>query len=428
MYALVDCNNFFVSCERVFRPDLEGKAVVVLSNNDGCIVSRSNESKAMGIKMGTPFFKVKHLADAGQLHVFSSNYALYGDLSNRVMSILADAVPRIEIYSIDEAYLHLEGIDPLLVPQLCRGLVDKVGKWVGVPVSIGIAPTKTLAKIASHFAKKYKGYKGVCMMDTDAKRLKALELTPIDDVWGVGRRLAPKMQQMAVKTALDFVNRPKDWVERTFSLPVVRTWEELQGHPCVEEDKDDRRKSICTSRSFADMIEDENELMLRVSDFAALCAKKLREEGSAASDVTTFMYTNRFREDLQQYFPSATIRLDVAASSAQEIVGAALRAFRTIYRPGFRYKKAGVIVSNIVPDDAVQGTIFGFNEELRNRYDRLSEVMDKVNRAAAGGLDSSGKSLIRLAAQRPGHFADGIRRDFCSRLYTTSLDEIIEVR
>jgi DNA polymerase V len=159
-----------------------------------------------------------------------------------------------------------------------------------------------------------------------------------------------------------------------------------------------------------------------------LCAKKLREEGSAACDVTTFMYTNRFREDLQQYFPSATIRLDVAANSAQEIVGAALRAFRTIYRPGFRYKKAGVIVSNIVPSGAVQGAIFGFDEELRNRQDRLSEVMDKVNRAAAGGTDSSGKSLIRLAAQRPGHFADGIRRDFCSRLYTTSLDDIIEVR
>ena len=428
MYALVDCNNFFVSCERVFRPDLEGKAVVVLSNNDGCIVSRSNESKAMGIKMGTPFFKVTHLADAGHLHAFSSNYALYGDLSDRVMSILADAVPRIEIYSIDEAYLHLEGIDPEKVPQLCRELVDNVRKWVGVPVSIGVAPTKTLAKIASHFAKKYKGYKGVCMIDTEAKRLKALELTPIGEVWGVGRRLAPKMQQMSVMTALDFVNRPKDWVERTFSLPVVRTWEELQGHACVEEEREERRKSICTSRSFADMIEDENELMLRVSDFAALCAKKLREEGSAACDVTTFMYTNRFREDLQQYFPSATIRLDVAANSAQEIVGAALRAFRTIYRPGFRYKKAGVIVSNIVPSGAVQGAIFGFDEELRSRQDRLSEVMDKVNRAAAGGTDSSGKSLIRLAAQRPGHFADGIRRDFCSRLYTTSLDDIIEVR
>ena len=428
MYALVDCNNFFVSCERVFRPDLEGKAVVVLSNNDGCIVSRSNESKAMGIKMGTPFFKVKHLSDAGHLHAFSSNYALYGDLSDRVMSILADAVPRIEIYSIDEAYLHLEGIDPGKVPQLCRELVDKVRKWVGVPVSIGVAPTKTLAKIASHFAKKYKGYKGVCMIDTEAKRLKALELTPIGDVWGVGRRLAPKMQQMAVMTALDFVNRPKDWVERTFSLPVVRTWEELQGHACVEEEREERRKTICTSRSFADMIEDENELMLRVSDFAALCAKKLREEGSAACDVTTFMYTNRFREDLQQYFPLATIRLDVAANSAQEIVGAALRAFRTIYRPGFRYKKAGVIVSNIVPSGAVQGAIFGFDEELRSRQDRLSEVMDKVNRAAAGGTDSSGKSLIRLAAQRPGHFADGIRRDFCSRLYTTSLDDIIKVR
>ena len=193
MFALVDCNNFFVSCERVFRPDLEGKAVVVLSNNDGCVVSRSNESKAMGIKMGVPFYQVKHFVDEGKLHAFSSNYALYGDLSSRVMSLLADAVPKIEIYSIDEAFLHLDGIDPETVPQLCTDLVAKIRKWVGVPVSIGGAPTKTLAKIASHFAKKYKGYKGVCMMDTDAKRLKALELTPIDDVWGIGRRLAPKM-------------------------------------------------------------------------------------------------------------------------------------------------------------------------------------------------------------------------------------------
>ena len=215
MYALVDCNNFFVSCERVFRPDLDGKPVVVLSNNDGCVVSRSNEAKAMGIPMGQPFFKIRPLAEKGQLVAFSSNYALYGDLSSRVMSLLADAVPQIEIYSIDEAFLHLEGIDPEMIPTLCRDLVAKIRKWVGVPVSIGVAPTKTLAKIASHFAKKHKGYKGVCMMETDSKRLKALSLTPIDDVWGVGRRLAPKMLAKGINTALDFVQRPREWVGET---------------------------------------------------------------------------------------------------------------------------------------------------------------------------------------------------------------------
>lgn len=418
MYALVDCNNFFVSCERVFRPELEGKAVVVLSNNDGCVVARSNESKAMGIKMCTPFFKVKHFADAGQLTACSSNYALYGDLSNRVMSILADTVPHIEIYSIDEAFLHLDGINPNDVPGLCRDLVAKIRKWVGVPVSIGVAPTKTLAKIASHFAKKYKGYKGVCMMETEAKRLKALSLTPIDDVWGVGRRLAPKMHEWGIETALDFTQRPERWVSEKLGVNGLRTWNELNGRPCVAEDTDDRRKSICTSRSFADMIDDEQELALRVSDFAAMCAKKLREEGSAAYDVTTFIYTNRFREDMVQYFPSATVRLQVAANSTQEIVGAALKAFRTIFRQGYKYKKAGVIVGNIVEIGSIQSSLFDFDEDLRRKQDRLSEVMDAVNVSG---------TMLRLASQRPGHYADGIRSDFRSRLYTTSLDDIIEI-
>ena len=423
MYALVDCNNFFVSCERTFRPDLEGKAVVVLSNNDGCVVSRSNEAKAMGIPMGQPFYRIRDLVEQGQLVAFSSNYILYGDLSARVMSLLADAVPQIEIYSIDEAFLHLEGIASDKVSSLCSELVDKIRKWVGVPVSIGVAPTKTLAKIASHFAKRHKGYRGVCLMDTDAKRLKALSLTPIDDVWGVGRRLAPKMEMKGIRTALDFVQRPREWVGDNFNVNVLRTWEELQGRVCIEEETDERRKSICTSRSFADMIEDERELMLRVSDFAAMCARKLRQEGSAACDVTTFLYTNRFREDLKQYFPSATIRLEVAANSAQEIIGAALRGFRTVYRPGYQYKKAGVIVGNIVPSDEVQGSLFGFDDSLRQKQDKISEVMDAVNAAS----DSSGNSLLRLAVQRPGHYSDGIRSEFRSNRYSTSLDEIIKV-
>ena len=419
MYALVDCNNFFVSCERVFRPQLEGKAVVVLSNNDGCVVARSNESKAMGIKMGVPFYQVRHYVDSGRLTACSSNYSLYGDISNRVMSILADVVPKIEIYSIDEAFLHLDGIPQEKVPQMCRDLVRKIRKWVGVPVSIGVAPTKTLAKIASHFAKTYKGYRGVCMMDTDAKRMKALELTPVEDVWGIGRRFAPKLFSKGVRTAMDYVNRPREWVVFNFNINALRTWEELQGRKCVEEESNERRQSICTSRSFAEMLTDPKELALRVSDFAAMCAHKLREEDSVAAEVTTFMYTNRFREDLDQYFPSATIRLQVPANNSHEIVGAALKAFRTIYRDGYKYKKAGVIVSAITAADAIQPVLFDQDEELRQKQDRISRIMDTVN--------GSG-SLLRLATQREGHYADGIRSEYLSRLYSTSLDDIIEVK
>ena len=419
MYALVDCNNFFVSCERVFRPQLEGKAVVVLSNNDGCVVARSNESKAMGIKMGVPFYQVRHYVDSGRLTACSSNYSLYGDISNRVMSILADTVPKIEIYSIDEAFLHLDGIPQEKVPQMCRDLVRKIRKWVGVPVSIGVAPTKTLAKIASHFAKTYKGYRGVCMMDTEAKRMKALELTPIEDVWGIGRRFAPKLFSKGVRTAMDYVSRPREWVVSNFNINALRTWEELQGRKCVEEESHERRQSICTSRSFAEMQTDPKELALRVSDFAAMCAHKLREEDSVAAEVTTFMYTNRFREDLDQYFPSATIRLQVPANNSHEIVGAALKAFRTIYRDGYKYKKAGVIVSAITAADAIQPDLFDQNEELRQKQDRISRIMDTVN--------GSG-SLLRLATQREGHYADGIRSEYLSRLYSTSLDDIIEVK
>lgn len=417
MYALVDCNNFFVSCERVFRPELEGKAVVVLSNNDGCVVSRSNESKAMGIKMGTPFFQLKDLVDDGTLIAFSSNYALYGDLSQRVMSILTDSVPQIEVYSIDEAFMILDGISEERLVPLCREIRAKVLQWVGIPVSIGLAPTKTLAKVASHFAKIYKGYKGVCVIDSEQKRLKALELTPISDVWGIGRRLSPKLESSAVYTALDYVKRPRQWVKDNFNLPGLRVWEELQGVRCVHDSRNERRKSICTSRSFAEMIADFHEVELRVADFAAKCAEKLRQEKSAAYTVNTFLYTNRFREDLDQYYPSAAIRLNVAASSAQEIVGAALKALRLIWKDDYQYKKAGVVVYDIVPDDAVQTTIFDFDEKLRERQDKLSKVIDTVR----------SNSLLRLASQRSGHYADGIRSEHRSRLYSTSLDDIIDV-
>ncbi len=421
MYALVDCNNFFVSCERVFRPGLEGKAVVVLSNNDGCVVARSNESKAMGIRMGTPYYQIRGLVEKGRLEVCSSNFELYRDMSARVMSILADTVPKIEIYSIDEAYLVLEGMPVHNIRPVCESVAAKTRKWTGIPVSIGVAGTKTLAKIASHFAKRYRGYRGVCMIDNEQRRVKALSMTPVGDVWGIGRRLAPKLNEAGVFTALDYASRPEAWIRENYMLHGLRTWMELRGTVCVEAETEAARKSICTSRSFASMLENSEEISAKVSDFAAQCARKLREEGTAASEVTAFLYTNRFRNDLDQYFPSATVRLDAAANNTQEIVSAALSAFRTIFRQGYKYKKAGVIVSNIVPSDAIQAPLFGFDPQLRDKNDRISRIMDQVN----GRGDAS---LLCLASQKKGPHEGYVRREHCSRRYSTSFDELIEIR
>lgn len=419
-YALVDCNNFFVSCERAFQPELEGKPVVVLSNNDGCVVARSNESKAMGIKMGTPFFKIRDKVESGNLIVRSSNYSLYGDLSSRVMSILAAAVPKIEIYSIDEAYLCVDGIDKKKLEALCPELVRRIRKWVGIPVSIGIASTKTLAKVANHFAKKYPGYKGVCRIVTEEQRVKALKLTPIGDVWGIGRRVAPRLLAMGLTTAYDYVSMPQDWVYKNLGLGGLRVWNELNGKESVEEERDEARQSICTSRSFAETITDIQELSARVSDFAAKCAEKLRHDGTAAYCINTFLYTNRFREDKPQDFPDATIRLDMPASSTQEVVSAALKALKLIWKPGFEYKKAGVVVFDIVNRDERQLTLFETDSAKKEKQDVLSQVMDNVN-------VSSGQNVLRVATQRPGHYADGIRREHASRLFSTDWDSIIEI-
>ena len=393
---------------------------MVLSNNDGCVVARSNESKAMGIKMGTPFFKIRDKVESGNLIVRSSNYSLYGDLSSRVMSILAAAVPKIEIYSIDEAYLCVDGIDKKKLEVLCPELVRRIRKWVGIPVSIGIASTKTLAKVANHFAKKYPGYKGVCRIVTEEQRVKALKLTPIGEVWGIGRRVAPRLLAMGLTTAFDYVSMPQDWVYKNLGLGGLRVWNELNGKESVEDERDEARQSICTSRSFAETITDIQELSARVSDFAAKCAEKLRHDGTAAYCINTFLYTNRFREDKPQDFPDATIRLDMPASSTQEVVSAALKALKLIWKPGFEYKKAGVVVFDIVNRDERQLTLFETDSAKKEKQDVLSQVMDNVN-------VSSGQNVLRVATQRPGPYADGIRREHASRLFSTDWDSIIEI-
>ena len=383
-------------------------------------MARSNESKAMGIKMGTPFFKIRDKVESGNLIVRSSNYSLYGDLSSRVMSILAAAVPKIEIYSIDEAYLCVDGIDKKKLEVLCPELVRRIRKWVGIPVSIGIASTKTLAKVANHFAKKYPGYKGVCRIVTEEQRVKALKLTPIGDVWGIGRRVAPRLLAMGLTTAFDYVSMPQDWVYNNLGLGGLRVWNELNGKESVEEERDEARQSICTSRSFAETITDIQELSAHVSDFAAKCAEKLRHDGTAAYCINTFLYTNRFREDKPQDFPDATIRLDMPASSTQEVVSAALKALKLIWKPGFEYKKAGVVVFDIVNSDERQLTLFETDSAKKEKQDVLSQVMDNVN-------VSSGQNVLRVATQRPGHYADGIRREHASRLFSTDWDSIIEI-
>lgn len=383
-------------------------------------MARSNESKAMGIKMGTPFFKIRDKVESGNLIVRSSNYSLYGDLSSRVMSILAAAVPKIEIYSIDEAYLCVDGIDKKKLEVLCPELVRRIRKWVGIPVSIGIASTKTLAKVANHFAKKYPGYKGVCRIVTEEQRVKALKLTPIGDVWGIGRRVAPRLLAMGLTTAFDYVSMPRDWVYKNLGLGGLRVWNELNGKESVDEERDEARQSICTSRSFAETITDIQELSARVSDFAAKCAEKLRHDGTAAYCINTFLYTNRFREDKPQDFPDATIRLDMPASSTQEVVSAALKALKLIWKPGFEYKKAGVVVFDIVNRDERQLTLFETDSAKKEKQDVLSQVMDNVN-------VSSGQNVLRVATQRPGHYADGIRREHASRLFSTDWDSIIEI-
>lgn len=383
-------------------------------------MARSNESKAMGIKMGTPFFKIRDKVESGNLIVRSSNYSLYGDLSSRVMSILAAAVPKIEIYSIDEAYLCVDGIDKKKLEVLCPELVRRIRKWVGIPVSIGIASTKTLAKVANHFAKKYPGYKGVCRIVTEEQRVKALKLTPIGDVWGIGRRVAPRLLAMGLTTAFDYVSMPQDWVYKNLGLGGLRVWNELNGKESVDEERDEARQSICTSRSFAETITDIQELSARVSDFAAKCAEKLRHDGTAAYCINTFLYTNRFREDKPQDFPDATIRLDMPASSTQEVVSAALKALKLIWKPGFEYKKAGVVVFDIVNRDERQLTLFETDSAKKEKQDVLSQVMDNVN-------VSSGQNVLRVATQRPGHYADGIRREHASRLFSTDWNNIIEI-
>ncbi|MDR0835944.1 MAG: Y-family DNA polymerase, partial [Tannerella sp.] len=286
MFALVDCNNFYCSCERVFRPDLIGKPVLVLSNNDGCVVARSAEVKALGVKMGVPLYQIESLVKQHDIAVFSSNYVLYGDMSNRVMSILSRYAPNLENYSIDESFLDFSGMQLYDLYSYSRSIALTVLKSTGIPVCVGVGQSKTLAKLANYFAKHYKAYKSVCIIDTDDKRNKALKAAPIDEVWGIGRKYAQLLQKKGVVTAYDFVSLSQLWVRNNMSIVGEKVWKELQGVSCLPlESVQTEKKSICTSRSFGKHLTDFEELATAVSEYAALCAAKLRRQKTAAVSV-----------------------------------------------------------------------------------------------------------------------------------------------
>ena len=428
MFAIVDCDNCFVSCERVFRPDLNGKPVVVLSNNDGCVVARSNEAKALGIKAGTPYFQLKDLFPGQEIAVFSSNYELYIDMTDRVMSLIRKEVPEFYRYSIDEGFCMLDGMNYLDLKEWGEKLHQTIKRCTGMPVSIGIAQTKTLAKMASHYAKKYPGFNHCCYIDNIERRNKALELYPIEEVWGIGRQYAKRLQAESVKTAYDFAMKPKSWVRATFNVVVERTWRELNGDDCVPLEDLGKKKSICTSRSFPGMVSDFETLRTSISNFAAHCAEQLRKQQSAASIVSVFIDTNHFREDLPQYWNWAQESLLTPTSSTQDIVQCALRCTQRIFRQGYQYKRAGVVVSGICPDTAVQTNFIDYDSERYEKKKRLDEAIDKINRM-------NGSETIVLGSQqytakdgkgKAGVFRDSIKHDFRSPSYTTKWSDIPE--
>ena len=428
MYGIIDCDNCYVSCERVFRPDLKDKPVVVLSNNDGCVVARSNEAKKMGIKAGTPYFQLAEQFPNQKIVVFSSNYELYGELTSRVVSIIRKEAPAYFRYSIDECFVYLDGMEKIDLKAWGEELHKKIKRNVGMPVSIGLAPNKTLAKMASHFAKKYQGYRHCCMIDSDEKRIKALKLYPIDEVWGIGRRYAARLEALGVKTAYDFAEHNQTWVKATFNNIVIeRTWRELNGEDCVPNEEMAKKKSICTSRSFNGMITDLDGLRTHVSNYAARCAEKLRQQGTVASIVGVFLNTNAFREDLPQYWNFQEMRLVTPSSSTITIIKAANEVLQKLYRQGYHYKKAGVIVMGIGPNSPIQQDLFDINAEQFEKMKRLDAVIDRINKV-------NGTETIVLGSQqytqkdgkgKANVFANAIKHDYKSKNPTTRWSDII---
>lgn len=421
MWALVDCNNFFCSVEKVFHPGLDGKPVCVLSNNDGCIVALTPECKKIGLHRGDPIFEVIDIVNRYQVKVFSGNMYLYSAMSKRITSILRKSVYRIENYSIDESFCDLEGYEKNYdLEDYMRSVAQKIVTWTDVPVSIGIAPSKTLAKIGSKFAKNYKGYRSICSIDTEEKRRKALTIFPLEDIWGIGRSTLATLISLGIHTPLEFADKEERWVRNHFNLPGHRTWLELNGIPCIDTREIAKKKSICTSRSFGDMVTDIDSLKEAVAHFAAGSANKLRGQSSLARTVTVFIYSNRFREDLSQYNHAMTLSFSSPTSDTIEITALALHILHQIYKPGIMYKKAGIILSDITEARPFQLNMF---DPIQNRKERhqLMTSIDVINQ-------TFGLKTIKLAVEGIGSHQWDIKCEHRSPNYLTDMNQLLTIK
>ncbi|PKP20587.1 MAG: SOS mutagenesis and repair protein UmuC [Bacteroidetes bacterium HGW-Bacteroidetes-21] len=419
MIALVDCNNFYASCERVFNPSLRDKPVLVLSNNDGCVIARSNETKALGIRMGQPAFEIKDIILKHNVQVFSTNFALYGDMSHRVMTFLTELCPAIEIYSIDEAFLDLEGLKYHDLTGFGHDLRNRIGYGTGIPVSFGAGTTKTLAKVAAWCAKKISENNGVYVIDSEEKRVDALKRLDVSDVWGIGRQYGKYLKENGIENAYQFANASKSFIRKKMTIMGLRTQQELLGEPCHQlEHHVPRKKAICTARSFGQMQTELGYISEAVTKFASSCSYKLRKEKSAATLVMVFIHTNQHRKDLDQYARNRVLHLPVATNSTFEINHYAQIALKSIFKSGYQYKKAGVIVSGIVPAEAVQFSLF--DPVDREKQTHAMEALDLMN-------DKYGKDTVRIASQGYNRKWK-LRQEKLSPCYTTRWNEFITIK
>lgn len=417
MFALVDCNNFYASCERVFRPDLNGRPIVVLSNNDGCVIARSNEAKAIGIPMGAPAFESTALFRQHNVQVFSANFALYGDMSHRVMSILGEYAPEMEIYSIDEAFLKLDGFNYFNLQTYGEEMQHRVHKWTGIPISVGIAPTKALAKVANRIAKKFPQRTNSCyIINNDEKRIKALKWLPVEDVWGIGRQHAKRLQALNVKTAYDFTLLDDNWVRKHLSVVGLRLKHDLQGIPTLSIDEIQAKKNIATTRTFETNYTQLSQLNERAVTFAVSCAEKLRKQKSCCKAFMLFIHTNYHRKDLPQYSKNIIVKLPFPTNSGIELAQFVSKALSKIFKQGYHYKKAGVIVMDFVPETMIQRTLF---DNSNPKHSKLMKIVDAMN-------NRFGQHTIKLATQDSKRMWK-MRQERLSPRYTTRIDEILTI-
>lgn len=420
MIALVDCNNFYASCERVFNPKLVGRPIVVLSNNDGCIIARSDEAKVLGIKMGAPAFLIKDMLEKNMVTVFSSNYTLYGSLSDRVMQTLFTFSQDVEVYSIDESFLSFDNMRFQDIEGYAKGIKEKVYQNVGIPVSVGVARTKTLSKMANRFAKKNNKQLGVHILDSDHKIQEVLHHTLAADVWGVGPQYAKLLERNGIKTALELSRLPEEWVRTNMSVVGQRLWQELHGIPCIQlELETPKKKNICIARSFGQLLSSLEDIAEALANYTAVAARKLRDQDSCTQIVHVFLQTNNFRSQDKQYYRSINIQLPVATNHTPELLHYAHFALQRIWKPGYNFKKVGVMLLELIPANQIQQGFFDTVD--RSRQKKLIQTLDGINSSFQG------KEMVKFARQGSSKKWK-LRQEMLSPCYTTRIHDILTVK